>query len=68
MPISFEPMRNYMKEHNISYYFLANEGMEAGTLQRLRSDGNVTTNTIGKLCKIMNCKPEDLICYLPDKE
>ena len=68
MPISFEPMRNYMKEHNISYYFLANEGMEAGTLQRLRSDGNVTTNTIGKLCKIMKCKPEDLICYLPEQE
>ena len=42
--------------------------MEAGTLQRLRSDGNVTTNTIGKLCKIMKCKPEDLICYLPEQE
>jgi DNA-binding Xre family transcriptional regulator len=68
MPISFEPMRNYMKEHHISYYYLANEGIELGTLQRIRHDRPITTTTLGKLCRIMHCKPEDLICYQEEEE
>ena len=63
MPISFAPMRNYMKEHGISYYFLANAGIEPATLQRIRHDQPVTTSTLAKLCEIMDCAPEDLICY-----
>lgn len=68
MPISFSPMRKYMQEHNISYYYLANEGIEPGTLQRIRHDQPVTTTTLGKLCKIMHCSPEDLICYQESEE
>lgn len=63
MPISFAPMRQYMKEHNISYYYLANQGMELATLHRIRHDRNVTVETVGKLCKILNCQPADLIRY-----
>ena len=68
MPISFAPMRKYMQEHNISYYYLANEGIEPGTLQRIRHDQPVTTTPLGKLCKIMHCSPEDLICYQESEE
>ena len=68
MTISFAPMRKYMKEHNISYYYLANEGIESGTLQRIRHDRPVTTTTLGRLCKIMHCHPEDLICYQESEE
>ena len=68
MPISFVPMRKYMQEHNISYYYLANEGIEPGTLQRIRHDPPVTTTTLGKLCKIMHCSPEDLILYQESEE
>lgn len=68
MPISFAPMREYMHRHKISYYYLANEGIESATLQRLRHDEPVTTVTIEKLCRIMNCQPGDLICYLEEPE
>ena len=63
MPISFAPMREYMKKHNISYYYLSNQGIESATLQRIRHDEPITTVTLGKLCRIMQCAPEDLICY-----
>ena len=43
MPISFKPMREYMKTHNISFYKLANEGIDAQTLQRIRHDRAITT-------------------------
>ena len=68
MPISFAPMREFMKKNGISYYYLANQGIESGTLQRIRHDQNVTTETLGKLCRIMHCTPADLICYLEDEE
>ena len=63
MPISFQPMREYMKNNNISFYRLANAGIDAQTLQRIRQDKPVTTDTLGKLCFIMNCQPSDLIAY-----
>ncbi|MCL2564833.1 MAG: helix-turn-helix transcriptional regulator [Defluviitaleaceae bacterium] len=66
MPISFNPMRLYMGKHNISYYYLANQGIDARTLQRIRHDRPITTETLGKLCKILNCQPGELIEYLGD--
>ncbi len=67
MAISFAPMRKYMKENNISYYYLANEGVESATLHRIRHDRNITTDTLGKICEIMKCQPADLICYLEEE-
>ena len=66
MPISFRPMRQYMEQHHISFYRLANEGIDAQTLQRIRHDRPVTTDTLGKLCAIMGCQPGDLIDYQED--
>lgn len=59
-------MRQYMKEREISFYRLANEGIDAQTLQRIRQDRPITTETLGKLCRIMHCQPKDLIRYDPD--
>lgn len=68
MAISFSPMRQYMKEHQISYYYLANEGIDAKTLQKIRHDQAITTDTLGKLCHIMNCQPSDLITYINNNQ
>ena len=65
--ITFEPMRRLMQTENISYYRLANEGIDAQTLQRIRHDRPVTTETLGKLCAIMHCQPGDLIEYLEEE-
>ena len=63
VPITFRPMRQYMEEHHISYYGLPNEGIDAQTLQRIRHDRPITTDTLGRLCAIMRCQPADLIDY-----
>lgn len=68
MPISFEPMRQFMKKNKISYYYLANQGIEAPTLQRIRHDKPITTETLGKLCRIMKCQPGQLIEYVEEGE
>ena len=43
--------------------------MKVSTLRRcrrLRHDRPVTTETIGKLCEIMQCQPGDLMEYRPE--
>ena len=59
-------MREYMEKNKISYYRLANEGIDAQTLQRIRHDKPVTTETLAKLCRIMRCQPGDLIEYVAE--
>lgn len=67
MPISFRPMRQYMYDHKISYYFLANEGIDGQALHRIRHDLPITTKTLGKLCCILQCQPGDLLEYIEEE-
>ena len=55
-----------MKKNHISFYRLANAGIDAQTLQRIRHDKPITTDTLGRLCFVMNCQPSDLIEYRRD--
>lgn len=64
MPISYQPMRDYMKEHNISYYYLNTKGIHSNTLQRIRQDLPLTTKSLGYLCRILRCQPGDLLEYI----
>lgn len=58
-----------LKAHDISQYKLLHEyHVSAGQLDRLRKSGNVSTYTLNTLCKILNCKLEDIAEYIPDKE
>lgn len=66
MPISFQPMREYMEKKHISFYRLANAGIDAQTLRRIRHNKPVTTDTLERLCFIMNCQPSDWIEYYRD--
>lgn len=52
-----------MEKNHTSFYRLANSGIDAQTLQRIRHNKPVTTDTLGRLCFIMNCQPSDLIEY-----
>lgn len=65
MPITYAPMRTYMQRHDISYYYLANQGIDARTLQRIRTDQPITTRTLDKLCTILHCQPGDLLAHQP---
>lgn len=67
MPISFGPMRKFMEDNHISYYRLANAGMDAQTLQRIRHDKPITTETLGKLCFLLQCQPGELVEYVRDE-
>ena len=57
-----------LKEKNISQYKLINTyGISTGQLDRLRKNDNVSTYTLDSLCKILNCKLEDIAEYIPNE-
>ena len=67
--ITFEPLWNTLKKKGISQYKLIKEyKISTGQLDRLRKNGNVSTYTLDQLCKILECKLEDIAIYKDDTE
>jgi len=56
-----------MKKMNVSQYQLIKKyGFSTGQLDRLRKNGNINSYTLDTLCKILDCKLEDIAEYIPD--
>lgn len=65
--IVFDRLWQTMKDKNISTYTLREEhNFHTDTIRNLRQNLNVTTNTLDKLCKILDCRLEDIAEYMPD--
>lgn len=66
--IVFDKLWETMKTQGISQYKLIKDyGISTGQLDRLRKNGNVSTFTLSQLCKILDCRLEDIAEYV-DKE
>ncbi len=58
-----------LKEKNISQYKLIKEyGIDKAQLQRLRKNMVVKTIILNRLCSILDCRIEDIMEYIPDKD
>lgn len=65
--ISYAPFWKTIKEKEISQFDLYTYAkISTETLFRLRNNKIITTNTIDKLCKILNCKVEDILEFRKD--
>ncbi len=66
--IVFDKLWDALKERGISQYKLIKEyKISSGQLDRLRKNSYVSTYTVSQLCKILNCKIEDIAEYKPDE-
>ena len=43
-------------------------GLGASLMQKLNHDKSVTTNTLVRICKVLDCKIEDIMEIVPDEE
>lgn len=65
--ISYKPFYETMKKKNVSTYKLINDyNVSRSLLDRLKHDKPITMVTLNDLCKILDCKVEDIIAYIPD--
>lgn len=67
--INYSPLWETMKRKNISTYALINRyGFSSSTINRLRHNQGATTQLIDDLCRILECRVEDVIVYVEDEE
>ena len=66
--IVYDRLWKTMKEKGVSQYKLIREyGVSSGQLDRIRKGENVNLNTVDTLCRILECRVEDIIEYKKDE-
>jgi len=65
--IVFDRLWKTMKEKNVSTYTLREKyDFHTDTIKNLRHNHNITTNTLSKLCEILDCELKDIAEYKQD--
>lgn len=66
--ISYSPLWATMERKGASTYTLqVKGGISSSTIRRLKAGGSVSTNTLDALCKLLDCKLEDIAEYVIDE-
>ena len=66
--IVFDKLWVTMKQKGVSTYRLREQcSIDSKTIRRLKSNDNVETKTLDKLCSALNCKIEDIAEFIEDK-
>lgn len=64
--IDYSPLWDIMRERNISQYQLLKSGIDNKTLDSLKKNKNITLLTVEKLCRILDCTPNDIVIFKDD--
>lgn len=66
--ISYGPFWNTLKNSKETTYTLINKHhVSSATIDKLRKDKPMNTTTINDLCKILDCKIQDIAEYIPSE-
>ena len=67
--ISYKPFWTTLKASEESTYTLINKHrISSATIDKLRNNKPVTTTTINDLCRILNCRIENIAEYVPSDD
>ena len=67
---SYRPLWETMRNRNVTQYHLLKNGIDNKTLDALKKNKNITILTLEKLCRIIDCTPNDVVEFqkIPEKE
>lgn len=66
--IVYDPLWETLKNKGLSTYTLrAKFGISGSTVQRLKRNMSVSTNTLDDLCKLIGCKLSDVAEFVEDE-
>ena len=69
MPMDYQELFKKMQSAGLTSYRIRKEKIiSERSLQALRENRAVNTDTICALCRVLNCQPGDLMKYVPDNE
>ena len=67
--IKYDRLWETMRQRGISQYDLyTHHNINRSQLDRLRHNKNIEVYTIDKLCRILNCRVEDIMEFEPDEQ
>ena len=67
--ISYQPQWETMKRKQFTTYKLLRDyNFSRGTLDSLKKGRAITTTTLNDICKILDCRVEEVLVYLPEHE
>ena len=61
--IDFAPLWETMKQKQVSQYQILKRGIDNKTLDSLKKNKNITLTTMEKLCKILECTPNEIVRF-----
>ena len=61
--IDYSPLWKTMESKGISQYTLLKNGIDNKTLASIKKGGNITLLTLEKICKILDCQPNDVVRF-----
>lgn len=67
--IKYTPFWQTLKKSDESTYTLIHKhNISSSTINRLKQNKGITTTKIDDLCKILNCRVEDILVYESDSD
>ena len=67
--ISYQPLWETMKRKQFTTYKLLRDyNFSRVTLDSLKKGRAITTTTLNDICKILDCRVEEVLVYLPEHE
>ena len=61
--IDFSPLWETMQKKQMTQYQLLKSGVDNKTLDTLKKNKNITLVTLEKLCRILDCTPNDIVRF-----
>ncbi len=65
--ISYSPLWDTMRKKGVSQYALLKNGtLDNKTLDSLKKGKNITLLTLERICKALECAPQDVVEFIDD--
>lgn len=64
--ISYEPLFQTMMEKGITSYRLGKMGFPLSNYYAMKRGENISTHTLDQICKLLQCRVEDVLQYRDD--
>lgn len=66
--IDYSPLWETMKKKGCSQYKLLKNGIDNKTLDYLKKNSNITLLTLEKICRILDCTPNDVVKFTEEEK
>ena len=69
MAVSYKKLFHMLIDRNMTAAELQKEaGYSANISTRMRRDDYVSLDSIEKICRVLNCKVDDIVEFIPDED